>query len=148
MRRNTKFRGKRLDTREWVFGNLIENQGRFFIYPATSETTLLDHENGRITVSAIEVDGSTIGQSSEVYDAFGNEIYEGDLIRYPERDPDADRLTYVKTAQLVVMDEGCFWLVPCDNANNEPLPLYDLNGSADPQVVGNKYEGIRAKRNK
>lgn len=56
MTREIKFRGKRLDNGEYIVGDLIENQGRFFIYHATSETTIEDNNDGRISIIAVEVD--------------------------------------------------------------------------------------------
>ena len=45
-----------------MYGDLIENQGRYFIYHASSENTIEDNEDGRIVVAALEVDPNTIGQ--------------------------------------------------------------------------------------
>lgn len=45
-----------------VIGDLIENQGRNFIYHATSESTIEDNDDGRIVVVAVEVDPATVEQ--------------------------------------------------------------------------------------
>lgn len=57
-----KFRGKRFDNGELVIGDLIENQGRSFIYHATSGSTIEDNADGRIVIVVVEVDPATVEQ--------------------------------------------------------------------------------------
>ena len=60
--KDIKFRGRRLDNGELEVGDLIENQGRSFIYHATSENTIEDNDDGRLVIAVVEVDPTTVEQ--------------------------------------------------------------------------------------
>ncbi|WP_338373501.1 YopX family protein [Dysgonomonas capnocytophagoides] len=68
--RQIKFRGKRNDQSEWVFGDLIEeNGGDAYIVQANI-----------IQWKQFEVDPDTVSQFTGLTDKNGKEIYEGDII--------------------------------------------------------------------
>lgn len=60
--KDIKFRGRRLDNGELEVGDLIENQGRSFIYHAASENTIEDNDDGRLVIAAVEVDPAAVEQ--------------------------------------------------------------------------------------
>lgn len=86
-----RFRGKRLCDKQWVVGDLLENQGRFFIYHASSESTLEDHD-GLLTVVAEEVDSTTVGGYWRSVNGF--DLFAGDIIRINVDTPSAIRVVH------------------------------------------------------
>lgn len=125
--REIKFRGRRIDNGEWVYGYLI---GKDVIVGEIVEFC----EEYFNCEYWWRVDPKTVGQSTSLKDKNGKEIYEGDIIS-----TDLDR-----PFNIVVFRNGAFMFQCHDNGKD----YYDYMFSVDEEfdcwkfgeVIGNIYE--------
>lgn len=113
MKREIKFRGKRLDNGEWLYGSLVIISDRYYIF------------NDELRK---EVDPATVGQYTGLKDKIGREIYEGDILEY---DSYGDTCKYA-----IVFKNGCFGLI-CEG---DFFDMNTLSNGVKGKVIGNIHD--------
>lgn len=117
MNREIKFRGKRLDNGEWVYGDLLHLVDGVYI----------SNDNGN---NMAQVDPNTVCQFTGYVDKNGKEIYEGDVIHIG---PDYCVVIWVE-------DLGGFYpkvdyaKLPCTSPLGAMLCRYNI------EVIGNIHD--------
>lgn len=84
MKREIKFKAKRLDGKGWVVGSLIRSTTGI-----KERAYIVDNFSSMSDYSVISVDPSTVCQFTGLKDKNGTPIYEGDIVIY--KDNNAER---------------------------------------------------------
>ena len=125
MNREIKFRGKRIDTGEWVYGYLADEN---YI-----------NDINTVDLSSVEVDPDTVGQYTGLEARNWKEIYEGDIVEtfsleleyqqkgnYPPPNIEVEEYEIVRNVGIVEFQCGSF------NFNGMPIGFDELIDASSP----------------
>lgn len=121
--REIKFRGKDLETGEWVYGSLFQSLGE---YPAIAKPKPTADCKLYYCLAAVNPD--TVGQYTGLKDMDRKEIYEGDL------------LLSVGMVWEVVYDENLASFVLCTEYGRGSTPLGEMIRSFGFKISGNIHD--------
>jgi uncharacterized phage protein (TIGR01671 family) len=131
--RPIKFRGKRKDNGEWIYGDLCNYGKKIYIFDNSLSPIFLS--------KFILIESKTVGQFTGLFDKNNKEIYEGDIVLCNGKLSKEKEIKEKRKGQFIWSDLSRGFDVVLLNQDNEWEHYVSMNFCPDKlEVIGNIYE--------
>jgi uncharacterized phage protein (TIGR01671 family) len=146
--REYKFRGKRKDNGEWVYGDLLHHShwkdGSYWI-------RYFDEEHQCFV--SVKVDPDTVGEFAGRYDKNGNEVYEKDIVAFEvwhggvehiiaemEAEKQGKKINWVRPHVILFNKYGAFCMKPIEFIDDESWYGYEIPDADKIEIIGTVHD--------
>ena len=125
------FRGKRIDSGEWEYGNCVFTENK---------VCLIYNQTHSIDLQGFTVEENSVGQYTGLTDKNGTRVFEGDILKIINKyqspfDDDTNEYTDITTDVVHFDDEGL-----CFSYGKSPFLCVVDNVTAEYEVIGNIHD--------
>ena len=143
-----KFRGKSIDTGEWVYGDLLQ----FFLNgePVKTNFSILQFDYIKTSETTYETQPigvlyDSIGQFTGLFDKNGKEIYEGDIVSKTTKNGYPDNRVgeiVFRNGLFGIKNEGCYGLPASILVSESNWVDGNASGTSiyEYEIIGNVYD--------
>jgi len=139
--RANMYKGKQVNTKEWIYGCLLYHNGIPYIIPDDGDLS---------SIEQYAIDENTICEHTGLYNGGAEDIWEHDYVKlwYPYCETEDDEIYEVRKEYDCPGGSWSCSAFILDGAGNSNFmsfedTIYDYTNEITVEIVGNKFDGVK-----